>query len=592
MSDRAAYLRAAAELRSNVGQWAAYESRGHCVVLAGPGSGKTKTLTIKMARLLSEDVAEPRGVACITYNNECARELEGRLAALGVEPDERVFIGTVHSFSLTQIILPYAKVSKLGLPDNFGVATRMERQAALVGAVRGTMNYGGNPQDLELQLGNYRRSYLDRSKPQWRDADPELARLVEAYEAELRVRGLIDFDDMPLLALRALRENPWLQRALLGKYPILVVDEYQDLGLALHRMVMGLCFRAGMRLFAVGDPDQSIYGFTGAQPDLLRRMSEREDVETVRLRLNYRSGSRIVTASSVALGEERGYQAAEGAPMGTVYIHPLQGTYASQARHLIANLLPLAIARQVGLGIGNVAVLYPTAWMGDSVADAAQQAGIPFLRTDGNARYPRASRVMQWIEMCAKLCCGGWRNGNPRFSSLLTLGRRLFSESICSEERLADFHRQLIPVLWNARDASLPLHPWLMRLKGQVVDPFAVGCASIRDEMEILAAFVARASPGGDCAEMLLGEMAGDGSQLDRLTLSSLHSAKGREFSVVFLFGMDAGRLPRNDAVRAQLVEARRLFYVGFTRAKLEVHLLHSVGRASLFVDEIERHLR
>ena len=77
MSDRAAHLRAAADLRGNAGQWAAYESRGHCVVLAGPGSGKTKVLTIKLARLLAEDVAEPRGVACITYNNECARELEG-----------------------------------------------------------------------------------------------------------------------------------------------------------------------------------------------------------------------------------------------------------------------------------------------------------------------------------------------------------------------------------------------------------------------------------------------------------------------------------------------------------------------------------
>src|ERR1019366_1597642 len=95
-----AYELAAEELRPNKGQWAAYEARGNAVILAGPGSGKTKVLTIKMARLLAEDVRAPRGVACVTYSNECARELQRRLTKLGVTLSAAVFVGTLHGFCL------------------------------------------------------------------------------------------------------------------------------------------------------------------------------------------------------------------------------------------------------------------------------------------------------------------------------------------------------------------------------------------------------------------------------------------------------------------------------------------------------------
>jgi DNA helicase-2/ATP-dependent DNA helicase PcrA len=586
------YLKAAEELRHNAGQCAAYESTGHCVVLAGPGSGKTKTLTVKLARFLAEDVEEPRGVACITYNNECAIELENRLYAVGIAPAGRVFIGTVHSFSLTQILLPYEKAAGLNLPEGFGVATRHDRARALERAFRKTIGGPGNPQDWDFGMGNYRRSILNRESADWRSRDPQLSHLVEAFEAELRAMGRIDFDDMPLLAVRALRKNEWLQRALLAKYPILAVDEYQDLGRALHRMVMGLCFSAGIRLFAVGDVDQSIYGFAGAYPELLQQLSERPDVKTVRLRLNYRCGSRIVTASTYALGEDRDYAAPEGAHEGTIYFHPRPGSsYGQHAEFLFSELLPEIKARRPDLPEGDIAILYPAAWIGDSVATEAQSRGQATIRTDGNALYPRASRIMRWLEQCAEWCCGGWKTGNPRFARLVVEGKRIFFDLIRTDEEAICFQRELMSVLWERRDPTILLHRWVADIDENLIAERLGKCRALQDERDMLTAFMARAAPEGDCGSMTLAQFAGQSEGNDCLNLSTLHSSKGREFSVVIMFGMDSGRIPRAGSSGQALIESRRLFYVGFTRAKSELHIVCSASRPSPFVIEVQHRL-
>ena len=589
MSESALYLRAAEALRENPGQWAAYNATGHCVVLAGPGSGKTKTLTIKLARMLAEDVEPPRGVACITYNNECARELEDRLDALGVRRQGRVFIGTVHSFALTQVILPYARVANMDLPEGFRVATQSLQKAALAAAHGRVIHRGDRPADWESPMSRYRRGIIDRDSPRWRE-DSELADLVEAYEGELRRRGLIDFDDMPLLAVRAFRRHPWLQRAILAKYPVLVVDEYQDLGTALHGMVMGLCFSTGVRLFAVGDIDQSIYGFTGANPELLHRLSERTDVEAVRLRMNYRSGRRIVAASVHALGETRDYEAHPSAADGAVFFHPGRGPYGDQAETLFAEVLPGAMARIPSLTPGEVAVLYPTAKIGDEVAQAAQRHGFEVVRADRNALYPRGNLLMRWLEACAGWCCQGWRTGAPRFSRLVADGARVFAEIVVSDGQRQTFQRRLMKALWSRRDAGASVHEWISGLRDEFVDGLLAACRSLDDDAAALSAFLNRTGPEGTHAGMTLGAFAGFGAN-DRINLSTFHSAKGREFGVTILFAVDSGQLPWSNSSAAQQREARRQFYVGFTRAKRELHIMFSERSPSPFVRELEQRL-
>lgn len=541
--------------------------------------------------MLSEDVFAPRGVACITYNNECARELEQRLDALGIEPGGRVFIGTVHSFSLTQIILPYAKSARLNLPEDFRVATHQEQRVALELGFERTIGGAGNPFDWELTMGRYRRSILDRQSEQWRTTNPQVAALVEAYEEELRAQHLIDFDDMPLLAVNALRQHQWLQQAILAKYPILVVDEYQDLGRALHGMVMGLCFRTGIRLFAVGDVDQSIYGFTGAHPDLLQRLSERADVETFRLQFNYRCGSRIVEASQYALGQDRDYQAVDDAEEGLIYFHPMAGNYDQHADFLFTTVLRDVFERLPDALPGDIAILYPAAWIGNAVFDAAQRHGFGAIRTDGNAIYPRSSRLMSWLELCAVWCCNGWRIGTPRFSKIVGEGNRIFAEVLVSDEQRLSFQRELLRLLWAWRESTLGLHEWLQTVHENLISSLIDQSRTLVDEGNILTALMHRTAEGHGLHGMTLGQFAGIGEGNDRINLSTLHSAKGREFRVVVLFGMDDGRLPRNNASEREQREARRLFYVGFTRAKSEVHIMFSANRQSPFVEEVQERI-
>ena len=586
VSNHLALARALADLAGNPEQRDAVGERGHCVVLAGPGSGKTKTLTTAMARTLVENILDPRGVACITYNNECAIELETRLASLGVLSSERNFIGTVHSFALTQVIMPYARCIAGLLPDDFRVATTAQRRAAVETAYDTVFHDAFDPHDRWAFAEEKRRRDVDRSLPAWRGLNPELTDFIEAYEAELRRRGLIDFDDMPLIAFAMIKAHRWIREALRARFPVLFVDEYQDLGHALHELVLLLCFEGGMRLFAVGDADQSIYGFTGANPELLQSLTARADVREIRLRFNYRSGARIIRASLGALGEERDYRGVDGAPDGELTFYPIQGGHDAQAAAIAGTALPALIAR--GYPPEQIAILYRAAWLGDKLAQALDGTGTPYVRTDGNALIKRSSRLARFVEGCAGWVTGGWREAEPPYARLLAQALALVYGGRASDAEQQLVSRQLIGFLRSGIAAGETTHAWLQRLCRDLVAPWRTLARNPQQEWEICSEMVVKTDPaqGKDMAlNIFAGRIEGSG----RLSLSTLHSAKGREFDAVILYGMNASDIPSNRDRRsaASLREARRLFYVGVTRPRKELSIVYQEGHHSPWVAEL-----
>lgn len=285
------------EIREDDMQLAAYKAVNNTVVIAGPGSGKTTVLTLKVMQLLAEVIYPPRGLACLTYSTEAVREFKSRLVKLGLEKRKNVFLGTVHSFCLSEIITPFAALyPQYKIPLPIRIISEAEKNRLF-----DSQNYEGSPKLIDVDKERT-RNIKGISRVAIESYDIALKAAI-SFEELLIQNGYLDFISMVKKSVELIKNEPYVRKALEAKYPWIIVDEYQDLGKPLHELILTLLNLTRIKVFAVGDADQSIYDFQGAAPDYLVELSQRQDVSCIHLKNNYfllkRTIFQTLTASKV-----------------------------------------------------------------------------------------------------------------------------------------------------------------------------------------------------------------------------------------------------------------------------------------------------
>lgn len=586
----------------NPKQREAYDFDGHCAVLAGPGSGKTRVLAAKVARLLVQRAYGPRGVACVTFNNEAVREMRKRLTQLGLGRDRRLFIGTVHSFCMACIVAPFGYLLRNDLPPTLAVASTRQKRELLERAL-GDLNLGGNADVWESQFDRYRRTHPLRNTNQWSE-DPEMVRFIERYEELLHQEGLLDFDDMVLIALDLIRRHEFVRFALEARFPFLVVDEYQDLGYPLHLIVRALMRVTGIEIFAVGDPDQSIYGFAGADPKYLRNLAADQSVHCVELEMNYRCAQQIINGSQIALAPEepRSYKSAREGAEGELFFLECPEGLAQQGQLITKRIIPEL--NKKGIVNGQIAILHIDRWDALVLSRALRDAGINYSG-ERDQRYPRTP-FTRWLEDIA-----AWCSSYPHTQDASTLEDllRVWIEIQSEVGMAADLfqlkqRQEFFDILTSLAGNETPLLGWLEKLNYFLrIERCLAECSTRPDDLTDWFLIKRRCQEGEPLAGFTINDFARCGGQPDTITLTTLHSSKGLEYQVVIIPGLEQGRLPSYAATSAAaLAEARRVFYVGMTRAKDIVYLLYSgwyenrygrrfVNGPSQFISELQAKL-
>jgi len=605
---------------------------GPVLILAGPGSGKTRVLTHRLAYLIQQKIS-PRNILAVTFTNKAADEMRERVKKLIGDTSYLLLIGTFHAFCLKIL---RKEIDKLGYKKNFVIYDEDDQ----LDLIKDTMKkLGINPDQFPAKRVSTMISVIKDGIIGWKEYaenaqeyfEKNIAKVYEEYQKTLKKNNALDFDDLIMLTVILFEEFPEILKKYQEKYQYILVDEYQDTDPAQYRLIKLLASKH-KNLCVVGDDAQSIYSFRNADfRNILNFEKDYSEAKIVTLDQNYRSTQNILDAASKLISKNI-YQKPKNLwtenPSGPLI--SVIGTWdeRGEADYVVKKIIEFV---KSGFKLKDIAVFYRTNAQSRALEEAFIRYHIPYKLVGAIRFYQRkeVKDLVSYLKYADSKNAMSLRriiNIPSRGIGKITLDRILDQglEKIAKEKQeVQNFYEliQKIKAITNEKPLSGALKFILEEIDYKEYLKKNYGDNELREgltenearwqnieELINVASDYDQLPPPNGLKEFLektalLSEADEVESKKDVVHLMTLHTAKGLEFSIIFIIGCEEGILPHSRSLLNPLdiEEERRLFYVGITRSKIHLHLLLTQRRmswgskeanpASRFLSEIPKHL-
>lgn len=625
-------------------QQAVQHTEGPLLILAGAGSGKTKVLTVRIAYLLAQGV-NPYEILAITFTNKAAKEMKSRVEGLVGDVANRIWLSTFHSFCAK--FLRFELDNFLGYNSNFTIYDTSDSQVVIKAALKAL-----NLDDKYYPVGAMISAISDAKnklmfasdyRKQARDFyQQKVADVYEYYERELRKNNALDFDDLLLVAVKLLQSNAAVLDKYSKRFRYVMIDEYQDTNHAQYLLAY-LLSSHWKNIAVVGDADQSIYAWRGADiQNILDFEKDYPNCTSIKLEQNYRSTKIILDAANAVIDHN------EGRPEKNLWTDKVEGAkiqhFTAQSEHEEAAFIGDTIVKKHdihGVPYGDMAILYRTNAQSRVLEEALIKRALPYTMVGGTKFYDRKEikDVLAYLRVLynpfddlsllriinvpkrsigattvSKLQDYARENGTSLFMTLTQL-HLVDTIKGKTKEKLEEFGILIFTLVaemddksvLNILEAILDRTGYLAQLE-ESTDPQDQARAENIGELLSVAKDFQDTNPTGIVEDFLeqvalVNDVDSFEQEESKVTLMTLHAAKGLEFPIVFLGGLEEGLFPHSRTLMnpEEIEEERRLAYVGITRAEKELYISNATTRTvfgrtssylpSRFIDEIPAEL-